>query len=304
MAEWEGRPVPGREQMTQMYLQWMRIQRHCFTWDLGRKWEVSKGGHRVSWVLYSWYLVQGRNRKKLKGHGYSIFFILYVIWHWHFLQESEILSTSVMESFIEKQTKLLEMQPTEAPGKDPEQIPKACMDGYLSDAAVPAQDLRSGDPGTWQDLHPHREGRQGVTVRIHWCNFFCVQLSKLCVKHQCLRYCAESWDTKKNLTQSPELSQTGARDKNREFWSSKIRSMNIILSYVIFAMVWHLWTPLTYELSFVSLVPLSWFSLYLSCDLFSVPFVGSLSSLPELFFWLSVLTLYTPPEWSHLYSWF
>uniref|UniRef100_A0A8C7BVB8 Sorting nexin-19 n=1 Tax=Neovison vison TaxID=452646 RepID=A0A8C7BVB8_NEOVI len=43
-------------------------------------------------------------------------------------------------------TKLLEMQPAEAPGKDPEQIPKGCMDGYLSDAAVPAQDLRSGDP--------------------------------------------------------------------------------------------------------------------------------------------------------------
>ncbi|XP_004763987.1 sorting nexin-19 [Mustela nigripes] len=66
--------------------------------------------------------------------------------------ESEILSTSVMESFIEKQTKLLEMQPTEAPGKDPEQIPKACMDGYLSDAAVPAQDLRSGDPGAETEL--------------------------------------------------------------------------------------------------------------------------------------------------------
>ncbi|XP_022368757.1 sorting nexin-19 isoform X2 [Enhydra lutris kenyoni] len=66
--------------------------------------------------------------------------------------ESEILSTSVMESFIEKQTKLLEMQPAEAPGKDPEQIPKGCMDGYLSDAAVPTHDLRSGDPGAETEL--------------------------------------------------------------------------------------------------------------------------------------------------------
>ncbi|XP_032724837.1 sorting nexin-19 isoform X3 [Lontra canadensis] len=61
--------------------------------------------------------------------------------------ESEILSTSVMESFIEKQTKLLEMQPAEAPGKDPEQIPKGCMD-----AAVPTHDLRSGDPGAETEL--------------------------------------------------------------------------------------------------------------------------------------------------------
>lgn len=52
-----------------------------------------------------------------------------------------------MESFIEKQTKLLEMQPAETPEKDPEQIPQGCVDGYLSDAAVPAQDLSHGDPG-------------------------------------------------------------------------------------------------------------------------------------------------------------
>ncbi|XP_058400773.1 sorting nexin-19 isoform X1 [Diceros bicornis minor] len=62
--------------------------------------------------------------------------------------ESEILSMSGMESFIEKQTKLLEMQPAETPEKDPEQIPQGCVDGYLSHAAVPAQDLSHGDPGT------------------------------------------------------------------------------------------------------------------------------------------------------------
>lgn len=66
--------------------------------------------------------------------------------------ESEILSMSGMESFIEKQTKLLEMQPAEAPEKDPEHIPKGCVDGCLSDAAVPAQDLSDSDPGTETEL--------------------------------------------------------------------------------------------------------------------------------------------------------
>ncbi|KAF6278538.1 sorting nexin 19 [Rhinolophus ferrumequinum] len=42
--------------------------------------------------------------------------------------------------------KLLEMQPAEAPEEDPEHIPKECVDGYLSDAAMPAQDLSNSDP--------------------------------------------------------------------------------------------------------------------------------------------------------------
>ncbi|XP_039078544.1 sorting nexin-19-like [Hyaena hyaena] len=62
--------------------------------------------------------------------------------------ESEILSMSGMESFIEKQTKLLEMHPAEAP----EQTSKGCVDSYLSDAAVPAQDLSTSDPGTETEL--------------------------------------------------------------------------------------------------------------------------------------------------------
>ncbi|KAM5310754.1 sorting nexin-19 isoform 2-T2 [Glossophaga mutica] len=62
--------------------------------------------------------------------------------------ESETLSMSAMESFIEKQTKLLEMQPGEAPEKDPEHVPKGHVDDYLSDAAMPAQDLSNGDPKT------------------------------------------------------------------------------------------------------------------------------------------------------------
>ncbi|KAF6278537.1 sorting nexin 19 [Rhinolophus ferrumequinum] len=66
--------------------------------------------------------------------------------------ESEILSMSGMESFIEKQAKLLEMQPAEAPEEDPEHIPKECVDGYLSDAAMPAQDLSNSDPGTETEL--------------------------------------------------------------------------------------------------------------------------------------------------------
>lgn len=61
--------------------------------------------------------------------------------------ESEVLSMSGMESFIEKQTKLLEMQPAEAPGKDSEQISKECVDGFEAEAAVPAQDLSNNDAG-------------------------------------------------------------------------------------------------------------------------------------------------------------
>ncbi|XP_021098425.1 sorting nexin-19 isoform X2 [Heterocephalus glaber] len=56
--------------------------------------------------------------------------------------ESEILSMSGMESFIKKQTELLEIQSTGAPG----QIPKRYVDSCLSGAAVPAQDLSSSDP--------------------------------------------------------------------------------------------------------------------------------------------------------------
>nr|XP_025854688.1 sorting nexin-19 isoform X1 [Vulpes vulpes] len=66
--------------------------------------------------------------------------------------ESEILSMSGMESFIEKQTKLLEIQPTEVPEKEPEQSPKGYVDGYVSDAAVPAQDLSNSDPGAETEL--------------------------------------------------------------------------------------------------------------------------------------------------------
>ncbi|MBV97561.1 Sorting nexin-19, partial [Eschrichtius robustus] len=66
--------------------------------------------------------------------------------------ESEILSMSGMESFIEKQTKLLETQPAEAPGKDSEHISKGCVDDCVSDAAVPARDLSNSDPGTETEL--------------------------------------------------------------------------------------------------------------------------------------------------------
>ncbi|XP_012626387.2 sorting nexin-19 isoform X1 [Microcebus murinus] len=66
--------------------------------------------------------------------------------------ESEIPSTSGMLSFVEKQTKLLEVQPAEVPEKDPEQIPKGYVDSYLSHAAMPAQDLRNSDLGTETEL--------------------------------------------------------------------------------------------------------------------------------------------------------
>lgn len=66
-----------------------------------------------------------------------------------------------MESFIEKQTKLLKMQPTETPEKDPKQIPKEYVDHCLSDTAVLDQDLDSSDPGKWQALCSHWKGNQG-----------------------------------------------------------------------------------------------------------------------------------------------
>ena len=62
-------------------------------------------------------------------------------------QESETLSVSGMESFIEKQAKLLEVQPADAPGRDSEQTAEGCVDGHVSDAAAPAQGLSSSDPG-------------------------------------------------------------------------------------------------------------------------------------------------------------
>lgn len=66
--------------------------------------------------------------------------------------ESEVLSMSGMEAFIEKQTKLLEMQSADAPEKDPEHTPKGCADGDVSDAAAPAQDLSNSEPGTETEL--------------------------------------------------------------------------------------------------------------------------------------------------------
>ncbi|XP_066221347.1 sorting nexin-19 isoform X2 [Saccopteryx leptura] len=65
--------------------------------------------------------------------------------------ESEILSMSEMESFLEKQTKLLEMQPAEAAGKYPECVPKG-VDSDFSDAAMLAQGPSSRDLGTETEL--------------------------------------------------------------------------------------------------------------------------------------------------------
>ncbi|XP_004714273.1 sorting nexin-19 isoform X1 [Echinops telfairi] len=62
--------------------------------------------------------------------------------------DSEILSLSGMESFLHKQSKLLEMQPEEAPEKDP----KGSVDGCLSDITVPAHDLSNSEPGQETEL--------------------------------------------------------------------------------------------------------------------------------------------------------
>ena len=65
---------------------------------------------------------------------------------------------SGMESFIEKQTKLLEMQPADVPDKDPQQVPKECEDNCLRDTAVVAQELTISYPGERQDLCFLKEG--------------------------------------------------------------------------------------------------------------------------------------------------
>ncbi|XP_012585202.1 PREDICTED: sorting nexin-19 [Condylura cristata] len=66
--------------------------------------------------------------------------------------ESEVLSMSGMESFIEKQSKLLGLQPEDTPEKLPLQIPKDCVDGYLPATAVLTQHFSSSDPGTETEL--------------------------------------------------------------------------------------------------------------------------------------------------------
>ncbi|XP_048199586.1 sorting nexin-19 isoform X6 [Perognathus longimembris pacificus] len=59
---------------------------------------------------------------------------------------------SGMESFIEKQTKLLEMQPAEAPGKYPEPVPREPVDGCSSATPVPSQNPNNSDTGTETEL--------------------------------------------------------------------------------------------------------------------------------------------------------
>ncbi|XP_040848591.1 sorting nexin-19 isoform X1 [Ochotona curzoniae] len=66
--------------------------------------------------------------------------------------ESETLSMSRMESFIEQQTKLLEMQPTEALDKGPRGTSKGLVDSGSSGAAVPAQGLSARNPGAETEL--------------------------------------------------------------------------------------------------------------------------------------------------------
>lgn len=90
-------------------------------------------------------LLQVKDRKP-RCYIYSTFCILGDLYHWLFFQESEILSMFGMESFIEKQTKLLEMQPAEVPDKDPQQVPKECVDSCLLDTDI-AQELKNSDPG-------------------------------------------------------------------------------------------------------------------------------------------------------------
>lgn len=53
---------------------------------------------------------------------------------------------SGMESFLEKQAKLLEVQPAEVPQKDHQQVPRDYVDSLL-DTAIVAQEPNNSDPG-------------------------------------------------------------------------------------------------------------------------------------------------------------
>lgn len=106
-------------------------------------------------------LFQVTDNGKPKCYLYSNLCILADLCHLLFVQESEVLSMSGMESFIEKQTKLLQMQPAEVPDKEPQQVPKESVDSGLLDKAVVSQELNKNDPGEWQDLCFHsREQRK------------------------------------------------------------------------------------------------------------------------------------------------
>lgn len=115
------------------------------TCSLGEEWKLSRGGHGlVHSVRVGLFQVRvGKPRRYL----YSDFCILGDLCYLLFLQDSEVLSMSGMESFIEKQTKLLRIQPAEVPDKDPQQVPKEYVDSGLLDKAVVAQELNKSGPG-------------------------------------------------------------------------------------------------------------------------------------------------------------
>lgn len=151
MIGWEekGKPVSRWEQMTQQCTKVIVPKQASFTCNLDKEWELSWSGLGLVGSVPI-VLLQVEDRKP-RCYIYSSC-ILDDLCHWLFLQESEILSMSGMESFIEKQTKLLEMQPSEVPDKDPQQVPKECVDNCLQDIGVVAQELNNSDPGEWQDL--------------------------------------------------------------------------------------------------------------------------------------------------------
>lgn len=277
--------------------------------------------------------LQGRVMGNLECFGcFSAFCILYVMLFWLSLQESETLSMSAMESFIDKQTKLLEMQPGEAPEIDPEHVPKRHVDDYLSDAAVPAQDLSNGDPSEWQDLRflpdwcdfsglpflPHTERLLfdflsghvpelwtrflvgGIREATHHFSWPIVLSSVLLSKPQLnpeLEVLCWVLGYKEEYSSVPRAELSGRTEhKVREFQSNKTRSI-LTIQLTSLKCLWCalacVWTaPFSCSLRACGTTFLVGPS--------SVPFVGSLISLPELSFWLSVVTLHTSPGRSHL----
>lgn len=115
---------------------------------LGSKEELWQGGPGAI------RLVQGGRDEAFLSHSLSLFFLVH---HWPFLQESQIVSMSGMVSFLKKQTKLLEVQTADACGRDPEHILRE----------DPEHDLRSREPGKGQDFCTLIQGDQ-YTVHRDW----------------------------------------------------------------------------------------------------------------------------------------
>lgn len=122
-------------------------------------------------------LVQGGRNAAFLPHSLSLFFLVH---HWPFLQESQIVSMSGMVSFLKKQTKLLEVQTADACGQDSEHILREGLKHSLS----------SREPGKGQAFRTLIQGDH-YTVHRDWgqLGFVTLQLFFLLTKQVAANAC-------------------------------------------------------------------------------------------------------------------